>query len=237
MLLLYSLLALVIASTIAWVELVTSKYPRTISLFYRKSCALTAYALIYGLIAFGFTLAYVPLSSTGALRFQTMPALESKAVAPNPKVPEGAEFPAATLLTAVMIGLSVKGLLHIRLFSLPSTGTAQAFPVGTETIVLLFEPWLLRTILIDESNAVSTFLDAKLALYPDLALVKEAIGRNLPRPPAFEEAERTALMLDVQAAGATRDALEIYLRAFGVATLARVFPDRPAPTPPPAPQR
>ena len=205
MLLALSFLALAIASLIAWVELVTSKYPRTISLFWRTSRALLIYTIVYGGIAFGFMLGYDQLAKAKILQLQASPE--------------------ATWLTAVMIGLSVKALLHIRLFSVPSTGSAETFPVGTETIVQIFEPWLLRTILIDESNAVSAYLDPRADLYPDFDGVKLRIKQNLPA--SLNEVEKKALTLDVEQAPSVRVAMEIYLRAFGVSTMDRVFPNPP----------
>jgi hypothetical protein len=251
--------AFAIAAFIAWTELVTSRYPRTIKLFWKGSWALWAYPVIYGLISLGFTLAYVPLTRAGLLRFDTPTAPEAlpkpasdrtakagseektkaatdeakgggipKAGSPGKDKAEtdeptkGGDGP--TLLTAVMLGLSAKALLHIRFFSVPTTGTQQTFPVGTETFVQLFEPWLLRTIAIDEFNAVSAYLRAKAQGYTDLNAVKTTIKANLPGPAAFPDPERTALMLDVDQAGSVGSALEIYLRAFGVSTVDRVFP-------------
>ena len=226
MIVLKALVAFLIAAAIAWVELVTSKYPRTIRLFWKRSRALWTYAIIYGLISFGFTLAYVPLTGAGLPR-------TDRAAPPGANSPEAASVASGpdpgsssdggpSFIVAVMLGLSAKALLHIRLFSVPAAGTAESFPVGTETVVQLFEPWLLRTVEIDEFNEVATYLEAKAKRYTKLDVVRQTIKENLPR--SLPEAERAAILQDVEHAIGVRDALEIYLRAFGVSTVDRRFP-------------
>ena len=59
-----SSLAFGIATVIALLELITSKYPRTFFLL-KRSRALYTYALIYGVIAFGVTLGLDVLIKTG----------------------------------------------------------------------------------------------------------------------------------------------------------------------------
>src|ERR1700736_1601035 len=106
-------LAFVIASFIAALELITSKYPRTF--FLLKRCpALYVYALIYGLIGLGVMLGLNYLVSQKAV------TLEGFGLS-NP------------WWQAVAIGLSVKAFLHLRIFSVGVGG--QSFPIGTETIV------------------------------------------------------------------------------------------------------
>jgi len=211
MLLFHASAAFLVATAIAWIELVTSKYPRTIRLFWARSWALWAYAIVYGVISFGFTWAYGSLTAAGILQMGG-----SANVA-------GANTP--SLVTAIMIGLSAKALLHIRLFAVPATGTQQTFPVGTETIVQLFEPWLLRTVGIDEFNSVSIYLQAKAKKYVDLKAVKAQIKENMPGPSSLPLPERTALEHDVDQTKTVRGALEIYLREFGVSTVDQHFPD------------
>lgn len=162
------LLALAIAFLIASLELITSKYPRTFFLL-RGSWALYSYAAIYGLIGFGITLAIDSVTRHGAI------TLEGPGVA-NPWV------------QAVVIGVSTKAFLHIRLFSV-STGR-DSFPVGMETLVQIFEPWLLRTIELAHFNALRGFLESRAARYPDLDDMKRRIKSNVPK--SFSQQERTA---------------------------------------------
>lgn len=231
--------AFIIAAVFALAELVTTKYPRTIGLFWRQSRALWTYAIVYGLVALFFAAAYAPLTKSGVLHFQIAEPTESnsatapgsKAIAaetrdesrsPTRETKEGAHQ--LTWLAAIMIGLSTKALLHIRLFSVPSTGKQEAFPVGTETVVQIFEPWLLRTILLDEYNAVSTYLKAKAARYPVLADVQREMVGNLPAANGFPQAERAALEVDIRQAASVRLAMEFYLRVLGVTALNKLFP-------------
>jgi hypothetical protein len=229
-------LAFSIATAIALAELVTSQYPRTIGLIWKRSKALWIYAVIYGLISLGFAAAYGPLSRAGVLNFDTFAGAASGATPITPATKPTAQGghgasndtptsnPRLTVLIAIMIGLSTKALLHIRLFSVPASGTQQTFPVGTETIVQIFEPWLLRTILIDEFNAVSTFLDDKAGRYLVLADTQKKIVDNLPASNGFPKAELTALKVDIAGATTPRAAMEIYLRSFGATALSKLFP-------------
>ncbi len=229
--------AFVIATGVAWLELVTTKYPRTANLF-RKSWALWVYAVTYGLIASGFTWGYVPLTKAGVFQVGAVtpggksepktgtgaPTGEKKDGPAAPTDPQNrADEPTEpSWVVAVLLGLSAKALLHIRLFSVTSAGTEQAFPIGTESVVMLFEPWLLRTILIHEDTAVRAYLDPKAARYPDLAAVQQKIINAIPS--ALSQAERTALELDVKSKTNVRAAMELFLRAFGSGAVDRVFP-------------
>jgi hypothetical protein len=214
MLFLKAALAFLISGGIAWIELVTSKYPRTIQLFWRRSWALWAYAAIYGLISLGFTLAYEPLARSGVFRLDIAGASkDASAIVFEP-----------SWLIAILIGLSARALLHIRIFSVASPGSKDTFPVGTETIVQLFEPWLLRSVAIDDYNAVSAYLARKAVDCPDLKTVRKAIRESLPGSQTFPEYERKALLIDLDDAATVEQALESYLRAFGVATVEQRFP-------------
>ena len=114
------LLASTVATLLACIELITSRYPRTFFLL-RKSWALYAYALIYGAIGFGVTLGLASLIRTGTIKLEGL----------------GLSGP---WVQSLAVGLTIKAFLHIRLFSV-GVGS-QSFPVGVETIVKLFEHWL-----------------------------------------------------------------------------------------------
>jgi hypothetical protein len=58
-----------IATLIAWLELVTSKFPRTFFLL-KKSLALYAYTFIYGLIGFGLTLGLTLFFEAGTIKLE-----------------------------------------------------------------------------------------------------------------------------------------------------------------------
>jgi hypothetical protein len=121
---------------------------------------------------------------------------------------------------ALVLGLSVKALLHIRLFSV--TVGAQPLPIGVETIVQIFEPWLLKSVDIDEFNGVRTFLDEKARIYTDLNQVRMLINNNIPQ--SLPGLEKTAFIADVDKASSVIVAMELYLRLLGKGSFNRVFP-------------
>jgi hypothetical protein len=194
-----AMLALAIASLITTIELITSKYPHTAPLI-GKCRYLYAYVLIYGLISFGVTLGFDQLVQSGRIKLEGV----------------GAD----PWWQAVALGFSTKALLHIRIFSV--TAGAQSFPIGTETIVQLFEPWLLDQVMLYEFNAVKKFIAPRAAAHLNLAQVKRDILENLP--PAFSGPERTAFQADINNQTSVVDAMEMYLSRFGKASFDRVFP-------------
>jgi hypothetical protein len=133
----FSLLAGLIAGIVVLVELVTSKYRRSFFLL-GTSKALWAYGLIYAVVAFVVRLVLGSLIDTGALKLQGVGVA-------NPWV------------QSVAIGLSIKAVLHIRLFTVGAGATS--FPVGIETVVQLFEPWLLETVDLDELTSYGPMLN------------------------------------------------------------------------------
>jgi hypothetical protein len=199
LLLAQSIVALGIATLMAWLELVTSKYPRTFFLLMRSCWAIWVYPFIYGAIAFLATFAADQLG------------IQIQGLGPN-----------SAWLHAVAIGFTAKALLHIRLFTVTVGSGTQPFPVGIESIVQIFEPWLLRTIELDEFNAVRTAIASTAAKYPVLANVKATINANVP--PGLPPEVAAAFRLEVDRAADVPSALELYYRMFGKSTFNRVFP-------------
>lgn len=196
-----ALLAFVIAGLIAFLELVTSEYPQTFSLMGR-SWRLYTYSTIYGLIGLGVLMGLGALVEANKVRVEGL----------------GLSSP---WVQAIAIGLTVKAILHIRLFAV-SVGQ-QSLPIGVETLVQLFEPWLLRGIEIDHFNAVRTYIDPRAANHPDLNDVKTLITQNLPS--GFADQERAAFEHDVNEAETVPEAMELYLRFVGRKAFKRVFGD------------
>lgn len=196
----YALLAFAVALLLAAVELITSKYPRPFFLL-RRSWALYAYALVYGAIAFGITLGLAALIQAGTIK------LEGLGLS-NPWV------------QSLVVGFATKAFLHIRLFSV-GVGS-QAFPVGVETLVQLFEPWLLRSIEIDHFNAGREFIASRAAKYLNLQDLKASIRTGIP--PNFPAQERAAFLADVERTTTVEEALELYLTFLGRRSFDRVFP-------------
>lgn len=198
--LLPAVLAFLIAAFFAALELATSKYPRTIFLL-GKCRYLYAYVAIYGLLSFG---ALLGLDALVAAKKITLEGIGLESI----------------WVKAIIIGLSTKALLHISLYNL--TVGAKSFPLGTETIVQLFEPWLLEEIFLFEFSEVSTFIAPRAARYADLANVRTTIKGNLPS--SFSGLERSGFEVGVDAQTSITAAMEVYLRRFGKTNFTRVFP-------------
>ena len=193
-------LAFILATLITLVELVSSKYPRTMSMI--KSCrCLYVYSLIYGAISLVVMAALDYFIAVGAIQLG-----------------EGS-FP-NRWLQSIAVGFSTKALLHIRVFTV--TVGSQAIPVGIETIVQTFEPTLLQCIEIHEFNKVREFLEPRARLYDDLEDVQAKIRSELP--PALAEADRKSFELDLKNTKSPMEALELYFRRFGKTSVERVFP-------------
>lgn len=228
---LQALTALVIATVFAWMELITSKYPQTWTLILRCR-SLWMYSVIYGLLAFGVVLGYEALTSSKAIQLS---GTGQSTNTPSDKSKSGETAKTGDLgknstnsvdtgqkptwLTAIFVGLAAKALLHIRLFTV-TTGS-QAVPVGTETLVMLFEPWLLRNIELYDFNVVRDYIGKRVSLYQDLADVKTRITSRIP---IHAKEEKRAFELDVENSADVIGAMELYLRSFGVDTYDRVFP-------------
>ena len=193
-------LAFAIGAFIAVLELLTSKYPRTFFLL-NKCAALYGYAAIYGLIAFGVMLGLDYLIAEKTVTLQGF----------------GLSNP---WWRAVAVGLSVKAFLHLRIFSVGVGG--QSFPIGTETLVQLFEPWLLRTMELYHFNEGRNFIASRAAKYPDINLVKTKIKANVPA--TFSAADKAAFIADIDKAPSVDDAMELFINFLGTRTFDRVFP-------------
>ena len=122
-------------------------------------------------------------------------------------------------LQAVVVGVSAKAFLHIRLFNV-NIGT-QSFPIGIESFVYLFEPWLLRKIELDEFNAVREFVEAAITDDMILENVKRRIEDNIP--PSFPKNEKAAFLSDLSEKTSVTGCLELYLSFFGRKSFNRVF--------------
>src|SRR5262245_54022133 len=106
-----ALVAFVLATAIAGLELVTSKYPRTF-FFIKKYVWLYLYALVYGLLSFGFMIGLDALMKANAIGFS-------------------GPLNTGRWGWSIAVGFSTKALLHIRLFTV--SGGSQSFPVGIES--------------------------------------------------------------------------------------------------------
>jgi hypothetical protein len=193
-------LAVAVAVLVTGLELITSKYPQTPT-FVLKSGWFYGYVIIYGLIAGGVA-AILPLIPDQV----TISGLSLE----NPWI------------KAAVIGFSIKAFLHIRLFSVSTGPGSDPFPVGIETIVQLFEPWMLRSLQLDHWNKLQTFVAPRAGAFPTVA---DASARALANIPAgTEPALRAAFNADISAAGTQSEVIIVYMRYFGTAACRRVFP-------------
>jgi hypothetical protein len=197
------LLALFIGSLVASLELVTSSYPRTFS-FLTRCWELWAYMLVYGLISFSVTFAFDFLVARSAVQIEGI----------------GVSNP---WLRAVAFGLSTKALLHIRLFSV-GVGIRQT-PIGTETVVQIFEPWLTERILLHEFNEIRRFLASWEQQIPNVPEARSIIMTNLPY--TFGGDDRLVFEASIRSRKVTTiECMELYLRRFGRTTFERAFGGR-----------
>ena len=190
------LLAFAVTALFTWLELVTSKYPRTFFLLNRCG-ALWTYVLIYAALGFVIVMLFDYFNV----------ALEGPGVS-NPWV------------RAVLVGISIKAFFHIRLFSVGAG--PQAFPVGIETIVQMFEPQLLRAVEVYQFEASKDFIGTRATKHTDLASVKTTIQNNLPG--TLPEVERAAFLADVERARTVGEAMDLYLAFLGRRSFDRRFP-------------
>jgi hypothetical protein len=147
-------LAFAVALLVTGLELITTQYPRSPA-FVLKSLWFYVYVIIYGVIA-GAVVLIFPLISDQV----TMSGLGLA----NPWT------------KAIFVGFSIKAFLHIRLFTV-STGPGSSFPVGIETAVQLFEPWMLRNLELDHWNKLQEFAAPRAAKLPTLASARaRALG-------------------------------------------------------------
>ena len=194
-------LAAFIGACIASAELITSKYPNTFFLL-KKSIFIYLYALVYGVIGFIVMFFLSPLAQLDSIKFE-------------------GQFVSSPWIQAIAIGFTIKGVLHIRFFNV-SYSAGQTFPVGFETFVLLFEPWLLRKIVLDHYNASMEFFNTRAKQHSQLEEVKQTIKQNIPR--GFSKQERVAFSADIDTAETVSEAMESYLTFVGTRAFNRVFP-------------
>lgn len=102
------------------------------------------------------------------------------------------------------------------------TSGSSSFPIGFQTIVQLFEPYLLRLILLDEFNSVRNYVTPVANKYTSLDTVKAMIKQNIP--PSLSAQERAAFENEIDKEVQVLGAMERFLRFLGRGTFGRVFP-------------
>lgn len=189
------LLAAVVAFVVVLTELLTSKYPRTIFLVSRCS-HLYWYGLIYAVIAAGICWLI-------------------------PNLPVAGVNTSNMWIRALVVGVAVKAFLHIRLFSV-SVGPGKTVPVGIETVVQLFEPWLLTEIDLCQFNNEGAFLGPREAKYPVIADTRSTALNGIPG--VFADDLKAAMRTDLANALTVRAILSAFLKYVGRRTFEQTFP-------------
>jgi len=192
-------LAFVVAALVTGLELVTSKYPRT-ARFALRSAWFYAYIVIYGLLA------------TAALAL--LPAVGDQVTLQG----LGLSNP---WLKAALVGFSVKAVLHIRIFAV-STGPGQSFPVGLESFVQLFEPWMLRSLELDHYFAQSAFIAPRAGKFANVADARTRAKATAP--PGLSSAEGAVFDSDIDQAQTTDQVVAAYLKYAGIKLTKNAFP-------------
>lgn len=193
------ILSLVIATFIAYFELVTTTYPRT-GFLLRNCLKLYIYSFIYGLISLGLMLAWKSLIANEVVQVKGI-VIEN------------------VWAQAVFIGVSTKALLNINLFTV-GHGESK-MPIGIKTILQLFEPWFLREIDLFHFSSLQGYLKPFSDSFSEIEPVKKKIKDNIP--PKFPGQEKNAFIKDLDDAQNTNSALDLYLNFAGRNNFERVF--------------
>jgi hypothetical protein len=185
-----ALIAFVIGSIVPVLELVTGTYPRTFYLI--KRCkALYLYGLMFGLVAAVTAVISSILLANGTIKLQG-PMIESP------------------YIQAIVIGISVKAVLHINIFTLTSGKTAT--PIGFETFTRFFEAGLLRDLKFFEFMKINGYLAGYVK---NLTLEEARAKAKANIPPALAKEEREEFILDIDDAKTVQEVLELFLRFAG----------------------
>jgi len=199
-----------VGALFSWFELCTSKYPNTSFLIAFKRPVLI-YCIIYGIIASGVFLLAGSLIADGKL---TIEGIGLSAQHPHPYI------------VAVLLGLSCKAIMQLNLYTV--TVGATPWPIGFQTVIQLFEPYLIRAILITEFDEVRNFVKPYADRFPvsngnlaSLDTVKQMIKDNIPE--SLSNEERAGFENDIGKYQQVWEAMERFLRFLGPGTFRRVF--------------
>lgn len=196
--------ALLIAGIVAFLiqlgELYFTKYPNTIELFIKKTSKIYAYSFMYGIA--GVILMLI------LLLFVDVQVL-------------AADNPLGNIyLQALLVGLTVKGLLEINFFSF-RVGS-QSVPAGLKTVTQIFEPYFTKQLDLEEYNYSKEYVDQRAATYPDLEKIKKSIRDNAHA--GINDQDFQVFLIDLGRNETASEALRFYLERFGKKNFDRVFP-------------
>lgn len=204
-----TIIAFCIGAFFTWFELRVSKYPTT-GHFIAFIRPVLIYCIAYGVIAAAGFLLSGSLISSGKLKIEGL----------------GLDSPYAPYILAIVLGLSSKAIMQLNLYTV--TVGSTPFPLGFQTIVQLFEPFLIRSILIREDGEVRNFIKPFADKYPitktdktKLSELKKKIIANIPQQ--LPKSERSAFENDIAKDEDVHEAMERFLRFLGRGTFLQVF--------------
>jgi hypothetical protein len=177
-------------------ELLSNKYPRTFRLVV-QSFAFWGYVAIYGGTACSIAV-----------------------VAEVSKAKGVASLPADPIVRAIVIGVFIKALLRLNLYTLSEGPPAKV--LGPELFTNLFLPHLLRSIVFGEDRAVKAYVQVAASKQNDLATLKKDLLARVPA--GIDGAEKTAFERQVGSATSPSSALSAYLRFVGTEIFKKEFP-------------
>jgi hypothetical protein len=193
------ILAMSTGAIAAGADLLTAEYNTTMWFVLRKSAAFYLYTLIYGAIS--------------GLAFMIFPHFVSLRMV-------DAQMPGSPWIWAILTGIFTRSLLQLNLFSIGTGPTTMK--VGLRSLVNLFEPKLLRDILLDEFNAVRAFVTTRVDTHTDLTSVKERIEQAIPD--TLPEPEKQAFLRELAQPTTVTEAMEKFLRFVGRGDFVLTFP-------------
>jgi len=123
------------------------------------------------------------------------------------------------LISAAVVGFSLRALLHLRLFSVTAGG--NNVPVGLETLVFLYEPWLLAEIELFSSNKLSAYIKPAAARYK-LSDVRKKCKDNLPN--FLTHAQKQGLGVDFNKAVTVEQCMRTFISVAGKGAFDATFP-------------
>jgi hypothetical protein len=194
------LIAGIVAFLVQLGELYFTKYPNTIELFIKKTSKIYAYSFMYGIA--GVVLMLIMLF------FVDVQVLATDTPFSN------------IYIQAVLVGLTVKGLLEINFFSF-RVGS-QSVPAGLKTLTQIFDPYFSKQLDLEEYNYSKEYVDQRAAKYQELDKIQKSIKDNAHA--GLNDQDFQVFLIDLSRNETPSEALRFYLERFGKKNFDRVFP-------------
>jgi hypothetical protein len=200
------MLATVTGSVFTIFDIVSARFGTTMTLVLRRSKAIYLLGFIHGIIAGLVSLLHPHVID---IHFANGTSFRSP------------------WIWAIVTGAFTRSLFQSSFFTV-STGRSST-AIGLKSIVQLFEPSLMREVILDEFFAVRSFVQKYAASHPDLDALRALITENLP--PDLPEPERQAFLSELALAKTVIEAMEKFLRFVGVSAFRATLSMQPVPGP------